>query len=146
MGTRTKGAPRTGPSETSPADSGVPAGDAGSVVDGTVEDSPAQPTAGSPGPWKPTVHGEPVSELMLLMKQGEQGWLLQGKAGNHEFARAFYMDDGKGTRYMVGQGGVSRLGPSELWGIDIDARGATFHWSTGLTSWIPSTWYQLSYR
>lgn len=84
---------------------------------------------------------------MLLMKQGEQGWLLAGKAGNHEFARAFYMDpDGKGSRYIVGQGGNVRLGPAELWGIDVGADGATFRWSTGATSWIPSGWYQVTWQ
>lgn len=85
---------------------------------------------------------------MLLMKQGEQAWLLAGASGNHEFARLFYFDDGKGggPRYRVGQGGVTKLGPSELVAVFIDAHGARLEWSCGRKSHIPPGWYQVTYR
>lgn len=85
---------------------------------------------------------------MLLMRQGEQAWLLAGKEGNHEFARMFWFDDGKGAgpRYIVGMGGISRLGPSELVGAAITDEGATLSWSCGRKTLIPLGWYQLTYR
>lgn len=82
---------------------------------------------------------------MLLMRQGEQAWLLSGGAGNHEFARLFYCDDGKGLRYRVGQGGAPKLGPFELLAVDIDERGAHLSWSQGRKSLIPRDWYQLTW-
>lgn len=84
----------------------------------------------------------------MLVKQGEQGWLLGGASGNHEFARCFYWDDGKGKgpRYIVGQGGASRLGVSELVGVDVDPDGATFSWACGRQSHLPRSWFQLTWR
>lgn len=83
---------------------------------------------------------------MLLMKQGEQAWLLSAGGGNHEFARLFWCDsDGKGSRYRVGAGGNHKLGGFELLGADLDERGATLTWSEGRKSFIPSSWYQLTY-
>jgi len=83
---------------------------------------------------------------MLLMRQGEQAWLLAGREGNHEFARMYWYDDGKGPRYIVGIGGVGRLGPSELHHAAITDEGATLTWSCGRKTLIPLGWYQLTYR
>jgi hypothetical protein len=83
---------------------------------------------------------------MLLMRQGEQAWLLTGSRGNHEFARLFWLDDkGTGPRYLVGQGGASRLGGSALMGCDIDERGARLSWSCGRKSLIPLDWFQYTF-
>lgn len=84
---------------------------------------------------------------MLLMKQGEQGWLLTGGGGgNHEFARLFWCDpDGKGLKYRVGLGGASRLGTYELLGCDVTAEGVMLEWTGGRQSFIPQGWYQVSW-
>jgi hypothetical protein len=89
---------------------------------------------------------------MVIVRQGEQGWFLCGAKGNHEFARLFYFDDGKvhngkeGPRYFIGQGGVNRLGPSELLAADLDNEGLTMTWSCGRVSHLPRTWLQVTYR
>lgn len=84
---------------------------------------------------------------MLLMKQGEQAWLLTSDGGNHEFARVFWMAvREEEARYRVGQGGNARLGPHVLEAVDIDARGARLSWEGGRKSWIPADWFQLTYR
>jgi hypothetical protein len=82
---------------------------------------------------------------MVLMRQGEQAWLLTS-AGNHEFARVFYCDDGrgKGTRYILREG-VSKLGQHTLLAADVDERGLELTWSTGYKSLIPRDWYQLTW-
>lgn len=83
---------------------------------------------------------------MLLLRQGEQAWLLTSK-GNYEFARLFWLDEdnGKGPRYRVGQGGVNRLGSSELLGCDIEREGARLSWSCGRKSLIPLDWFQYTF-
>lgn len=87
-----------------------------------------------------------MSELFLLMKQGEQGWLLSAGGGNHEYARLFWCDsDGKGPRYRVGMGGDPKLGRFALLGADLDEKGAALTWSDGRRSFIPSSWYQVTY-
>jgi hypothetical protein len=84
---------------------------------------------------------------MLLMKQGEQAWLLAGSAGNHEFARMFFFDDGKGKgpHYRLREGSP-RLGPSELVHVAVSATGCDLEWSCGRKSHIPPGWYQVTYR
>lgn len=84
---------------------------------------------------------------MLLMKQGEQGWLLAGGGGNHEFARCFFFDDGKGggSRYLVGLGGSNRLGVYALEHVAVDETGAHFSWSQGRKSHIPRDWFQATW-
>ncbi len=80
---------------------------------------------------------------MLLMKQGEQAWLQMGAAGNHEFARLAWLDDGKGYRLA---GGAARLGIATLAHCSIEADGAKLQWSTGHKSSIPQSWFQYTYR
>lgn len=86
---------------------------------------------------------------MLLMKSGEQAWLLAGSEGNHEFARVFYFADVKRGKteadYFV-QGQGSRVGPSFLEHVSIGDDGATLSWSCGRKSVIPKGWYQVTYR
>jgi hypothetical protein len=83
---------------------------------------------------------------MLLMRSGEQAWLLSTDGGNHEFARVFWCDaDGKGARYRVGAGGVPRLGPFVLMQVAVDDRGAELTWSQGRKSWIPKEYYQYTW-
>lgn len=85
---------------------------------------------------------------MLLMKQGEQAWLLTSDGGNHEFARCFWLakSEEETPRYRVGAGGNARLGPHTLEHVEIDARGARLSWEGGRKSWIPADWFQLTYR
>lgn len=85
---------------------------------------------------------------MLLMRQGEQAWLLLGQGGNHEFARAFYFDsarDDKGPRYVL-RDGVGKLGAAELQHLAIERDGAFFEWSTGHRSFIPANFFQLTWK
>lgn len=85
------------------------------------------------------------------MKQGEQAWLLTGDGGNHEYARLFWCetkrdtDAGTGPRYRVGQGGDAKLGGNALISVNCDERGAHLVWSNGRQSFLPVTWYQLSW-
>lgn len=82
----------------------------------------------------------------MLMKAGEQGWLLSSGGGNHEFARLFWCDpDAKGARYRVGQGGDAKLGRFELLSANFGDRGADLVWSDGRRSFIPVSWYQLTW-
>lgn len=99
------------------------------------------------GPRAPTVFGVEARELMLLMKSGEQAWLLAGTEGNHEFARVFFMVKRGGTKpeYIVRDNG-SRVGPSFLEHLALDGNGATLSWSCGRKSQIPKDWYQVTYR
>lgn len=85
---------------------------------------------------------------MLLLKQGEQAWLLAGASGNHEFARLQWFDDekGQGPRYRVGPGGNARLGPADLLHCAIDDHGATMEWSGDRMSFIPRDWFQVTIR
>lgn len=85
--------------------------------------------------------------MCLLVRQGEQAWLL-GAQGNHEFARAFYMSPrpGEPVQYIVRDGKARVGGQSDLTHIAVDAGGATFQWSCGRTSWIPSDYFQVTYR
>lgn len=81
---------------------------------------------------------------MLLMKQGEQAWLLT-QEGTHEYARIYWIDkDGKGPRYHV-RDGFARVGSQEMVGCDLDERGANITWSKGAKSWIPRDWYQYTW-
>lgn len=84
--------------------------------------------------------------MFLLMKQGEQAWLMSGTAGNHEFARLFWFDDGQGARYRVGQGGAPKLGIFELEHVAVDDSGAHLTWSKGMKSHLPRTWFQLTWE
>lgn len=146
MDTRAKGAPRARTREATSAVGGVSAGDASRVVDGTEQDSAAESAKGSASPRAPSVHGVEVRELMLLMRQGEQGWLLTGNAGNHEFVRVFYVDDGKGKgpQYRV-RDGFARFGASELLHAALDDGGVTLSWSCGRKTRIPQSYYQYTY-
>lgn len=125
----------------------VPAGNTGGVVDGAVEAPAAEPAARADGPRAPTVFGEEASEFALLLKQGEQTWLLTSDDGNHEFARVFWMDPKKEgqPRYILRDGGA-RLGKSELLHIAVDNDGAHLTWSGGRYSQIPRDWYQLTWK
>ncbi len=85
---------------------------------------------------------------MLLLRQGEQAWLLTTDGGNHEFARLFWCDtDGKGSRYRVGQGGAPGFhgGMYMLHHVEVDERGATLTWSRGRKSWIPGDYFQFTW-
>jgi hypothetical protein len=88
-----------------------------------------------------------VSELLLLVRQGEQAWLLAGMGGNHEFARAFYFapKDEAAPRYIL-KDGKARIGPSTCIGIDVDRDGATFSWDCGRKSHIPQDYFQCTWR
>ena len=77
---------------------------------------------------------------MLLMRQGEQAWLLTSDGGNHEFARIFYIEG----RYRL-RDGNGRLGPYELLHAAIDERGAHLTWTKGRKSFIPRDWFQLTW-
>ncbi len=146
MDNRAKGAPRARAREASTPVGGLPAGDAGSVVDGAEQDSAQEPAQGPDVPRAPSVHGADVRELMLLMRQGEQAWLLTTDGGSHEFARVFWCDqDGKGARYRVGQGGAPKLGRFDLLHVAVDARGATLTWSGDRKSWIPADYFQYTW-
>lgn len=119
----------------------MPAGDPGSVVDVPQQDVPPQPAPRADGPRAPTVFGREVAYLALLLRQGEHAWCLAGKAGNHEFAKAFYADG----KYNVREGTARVGGGIDLLGVELDAAGATFHWSSGLTSQIPRDYYQATW-
>lgn len=84
---------------------------------------------------------------MLLLRTGEQAWLLTGTKGNHEFTRAFYCvpKEGEEARYIV-KDGRDRLGPSNLVHIAVDADGATFSWSCGRKTLVPQDYFQVTYQ
>jgi hypothetical protein len=77
---------------------------------------------------------------MLLMKQGEQAWLLSAGGGNNEFSRVFYFDG----KYRL-RDGHNRLGPHELVSCAVDEKGCHLAWSGGRKSHIPAGWYQVSW-
>lgn len=77
---------------------------------------------------------------MLLLRQGENGWLLTADGGNHEFSKARYEKGGYKLRDPN-----PRLGPHTLEHIAIDADGALFTWSGGRKSWLPRDWYQATW-
>lgn len=77
---------------------------------------------------------------MLLMRTGEQGWLLTADGGSHEFSKVRYFDGSFKLREPT-----ARLGPAELTGMAVDEKGAHLTWSGGRHTWIPANWYQLSW-
>ena len=76
---------------------------------------------------------------MLLMRQGEQAWLLTA-TGNHEFARVFWFDGDYRLRE-----GFNRVGTSKLLNAALDDAGATLRWSCGRVTQIPRAWYHYTY-
>lgn len=77
---------------------------------------------------------------MLLMRTGEQAWLLTADGGSHEFSKVRYFDGGYKLRDPN-----PRLGPAELVGMAVDEKGAHLSWSGERHTWIPSGWFQLSW-
>lgn len=84
---------------------------------------------------------------MLLMKSGEQAWLLAGSEGSTEFARVYwYTKRDKSEPEYVVRDNSNRVGQSFLWHLALDERGAQLEWSCGRRSFIPADWYQVTYR
>lgn len=83
---------------------------------------------------------------MLLLRQGEQAWLLTGGSGKHEFARAYFCSPkaGDAPRYIVRDGGPRLANGIELVHVAVTADGADFAWSSGHVSHVPGDYFQWS--
>lgn len=81
------------------------------------------------------------------MRPGEQGWLLAGSAGNHEYSRVFYQATReKPEPHYVVREGTGRLGGIELQHVSVDDRGAWLTWTKGFRTHLPPSLYQLTYQ
>ncbi len=83
---------------------------------------------------------------MLLLRQGEQAWLLTGGSGKHEFARAYFCSPkpDEAPRYIVRDGSPRIAQGIELVHVSVTTQGADLEWSTGHVSHIPSDYFQYS--
>jgi hypothetical protein len=150
MDVRSQATPKTRARQTDAAGSAVPPGNTGGVVDGAQQATAAEPSKGEDGPRRPTVFGRDVDHLSLLMRQGEQAWLLAADGGNHEYANIRFMKPksapaAEGPRYIVKEG-ANRLGGVSLEHIEVDERGAWLSWTQGYRTHIPSDYFQLTWR
>lgn len=149
MDARKEGPSRPRAGKAAAAERGLPAGNTVGVVDGTRQDTAAQPAKGPLRPAAPTVHGETATELMLQVRTGEQAWLLTSDGGNHEFGRVHYFEG----RYRVGsKGDYGRLGPFELVACDLRPEGLEMTWAKGANgenglrkSFIPKDYFQYTW-
>ncbi len=96
-------------------------------------------------PRPPTVFGKEVTEFALLMRQGEQAWLLTSE-GHTEFSRCFWMKDQRGDVGYRIRDNFGRVGKSDCVGCAIDETGCTISWSCGRKTHLASGWYQLTWR
>lgn len=96
-------------------------------------------------PQPPTVFGEPATELMLLMKQGEHAWLMRADTSNQEFSKVFWFTKDGETGYRL-RDGYGKFGESTLLNCALDAAGCLLTWSCGRKTWIPQSWYSYTWR
>ncbi len=84
---------------------------------------------------------------MVLLRSGEQAWLCTEDAGNHEFARVFYVKTPtKPEPHYLLREASNRLGTTYLLGCDIDGDRMRLEWTHGRVTEVPRSYFQMTYR
>ncbi len=84
---------------------------------------------------------------MCLLRSGEQAWLCTEDAGNHEFARVFWLrtPTKPEPQYMLREAS-NRLGSTYLLHADIDSERMRLEWTGGRVTEIPRDYFSMTFR